>query len=215
MKKAKKYINSSRKDEIYSDDLLKFNDTDFAVESIARDKSEKNNFENGYLKAINQMKTNNFENGYLKAYSQKNFESKRKESDYAKKIELDSSEGNDLEDGYLKAFGDVQERNIEREITAKDQDIETNFSGEESITLKAEVVSSKPGNIPVVKGTVISSHGSAEDEKVIKDRSLRIAIDFVKHEKIIWVDELKYIYNGKFYAVLKERELQNRIFGDI
>ena len=51
-----------------------------------------------------------------------------------------------------------------------------------------------------------------ENEQEIKDRALRIAKDFAKSENIICVGDASYAYNGQFYTLLNENEVQRKIF---
>ena len=67
-------------------------------------------------------------------------------------------------------------------------------------------------NVPVVTATAIVLDDNVGNETVIKDKSLRIAKDFVGRNKIILVGGKKYLYNKVFYSLLKDRELQNMLF---
>lgn len=86
-----------------------------------------------------------------------------------------------------------------------------NFVGSRIVNVKEiREITSNVQDIPSIKARVIKSEKN--EEVIIKDRSLRIARDFINREKIILVGEEKYLYNGKFYARLRERELQTMLF---
>lgn len=66
--------------------------------------------------------------------------------------------------------------------------------------------------LPIVEATVVTTVDAIKDEVEIKDRALRIALDFTKHENLILVGGIKYLYNGTFYAQLTDRDLQSYLF---
>lgn len=51
-----------------------------------------------------------------------------------------------------------------------------------------------------------------EDEDDVKDRALRIAMDIAKAQKIISVGGTSYLYNGIFYTLINDQEVQRLIF---
>lgn len=70
-----------------------------------------------------------------------------------------------------------------------------------------------PESPPHVQATARpASSSAAENEEEVKDRALRIAEDFVKHENVILVGNVPCIYNGQFYTFLHDDDAQRRIF---
>lgn len=93
----------------------------------------------------------------------------------------------------------------------KVKSISESYPMAESVETKADNVSISPmQSIPVIKARAFPLKDV--EEEVIKDRSLRMAMDFSNREKLIMVGEEIYFYNGIFFVQLKERELQNMIF---
>ncbi|MBQ9927328.1 MAG: hypothetical protein IJO65_05080 [Lachnospiraceae bacterium] len=66
--------------------------------------------------------------------------------------------------------------------------------------------------LPVVRAKAVLTKDVVSEEQIIKDRSLRIAKDFINKEHLIIVDGEICWYNGTFYRKLSERELQGMIF---
>lgn len=80
--------------------------------------------------------------------------------------------------------------------------------------IEAQLIEEIPTNMQngsVVKASVVTPVEQDED-MVIKDKALRIAMDFVKHKRMILVDGKEFIYNGKFYVPIKDLELQSLLF---
>ena len=73
--------------------------------------------------------------------------------------------------------------------------------------IQAQAIVVEPEND---KRDVKDKCNAVEDD--IKDRALRIAEDFARREKIIMVGNAIYAYNGVFYVLMDDEELQRRIF---
>lgn len=83
----------------------------------------------------------------------------------------------------------------------------------EATVVEATVVdkmSSELENVTIIPTKAITSKDI--EQEIIKDRSLRIARDFISKEKLILVENDIYWFNGIYYRRLPERELQNVIF---
>lgn len=97
-----------------------------------------------------------------------------------------------------------------------DDDEYDSFPSSQVVYSTSPIISPQPEPLaspPHVQATVRpASSSAAEDEEEVKDRALRIAEDFVKHEKIILVGGVPCIYNGKFFTFLRDDDAQRRIF---
>lgn len=78
-----------------------------------------------------------------------------------------------------------------------------------------EVISSSPPEPPrlvaqaVVRPVIPNATG---DEEEVKNFALRIAEDFAQHENIVLVGGALYAYNGKFYYLMTDDEIQRKVF---
>lgn len=114
-------------------------------------------------------------------------------------------------EGYEKAF-EKEEENVLSESKSL-FDIGERF---ESRIIKAKVVQASGDEIsklPVIRAKAcLMEEEVKNEEEIIKDRALRIAMDFAQNEHAILVGEECFLYNGAFFVLTKERELQSRIF---
>lgn len=115
---------------------------------------------------------------------------------------------------YLKTTkGDKGKSPSSKRKSLLDDDYEEDFStGKQTASLIPSSLP-EPPSFPVVQAAarpIVPPAMDNEDE--VKDRALRIAEDFVKHEKVILVGNVPCIYNGKFYTFLRDDDAQRKIF---
>ena len=126
----------------------------------------------------------------------------KKLSDDKKLLSL--AKGKDLGSEFKKSISEAK-MNRKKEETLDDDRLYASAS--------SDVIEACPiEKVPVVTATVISSARTEDDETLLKDLSHRIAKDFVARERLLVIDEKPFIYNGRFYVPMKERDLQKKIY---
>lgn len=185
-------------------ELFELNDKDFEEENIDKTVSKGKSLEVGYMKTSAKAKEEELALGYMNACVESKHKSKKNKQNSIDtvekvKIEQNFTDKSKFEESYIKAWKDTQGESIQQEVIEAKVVLDNTNDTEE---------------IPWVKATVISSHENAGEEKVVKDKALRIAQDFVRRNKIISVGDKKYLYNKVFYSPLKDRELQSMLFRD-
>ncbi len=93
-----------------------------------------------------------------------------------------------------------------------DDDYETDFS------TSGQIGSPLPSSLPEPPRTLIHatarsvSSNTTDDEDEVKNFALRIAEDFAKRENIVLVGNALYAYNGQFFSLLTDDEIQRKVF---
>lgn len=105
----------------------------------------------------------------------------------------------------------------EKPATPKPKSFIDDDFGDEFIPHKEdiEVISSSPPESPrlVAKAVVRPVIPNAtDDEEEVKNLALRIAEDFAQRENIVLVGGALYAYNGKFYYLMTDDEIQQKVF---
>ena len=203
-KRAKKQLYSIKLDEFYQNSIFDVNDEEIEYINKGTEAMDSFDWEENYEKAV------------VKKVEAKEHCSiwKSNEDILEKALSKDSEKFIDLEmqsfdaEGYEEAFT-YPTKACKSKTLFDDKDAFESRIGEVKVIQRLE----QEQKLPVIRAKAYLRENEIKDEEAhIKDRSLRIAMDFAKREYAILVGEECFLYNGAFFAQAKEKELQNRIF---
>ena len=93
-----------------------------------------------------------------------------------------------------------------------DDDYGEDFTTSEPLAPPSPFSLLEPPRSPPIQAVARSVTDNVPDDDEVKNLALRIAEDFAKRENIVLVGGVLYAYTGKFYSLLPDDEIQQKVF---